>query len=574
MEYRAKSLGDALRQSVAKWGDKPAMLYPSGKEFLPISYTDLAKRVRSYCGVLRGLGLERGDRVALQSESCVEWALLDWSCQCLGICLVPIYPTLPPDQTQYIVHDSGAKVVVASNDEQAKKTQDMPGLQHLLLKGTPESLAGRAEANPDAMSETDWNAAIDQVSTDDIATFIYTSGTTGNPKGAVLAHRTFMAVCEGAMQGLPIDHRDTFLTYLPMSHVLERIAGQALPIYAGATIGYAKSLVSLASDMQIVKPTLLLCVPRFLEAMRQRILDAMEDAPPVRKKLFFAALSQGLKKSQGKFAPMAGILDGIVGKKIRERTGGRLRFFVSGGAALPAQIAEFFAAFNMTILQGYGLTETGGGNVCNHPDRNKYWTVGEPLPGLEIKIANDGEVLLRGDYVMLGYHNLPEATAEAIDQEGWFHTGDIGEMEGTHLKITDRKKDILVLGNGKNVAPQPIENKIRESEWIKEAVLFGDGSEYVYALIVPDFERIRHDMEHQGLKAPEDDEMIHLEPVKQRIKEEMSRVNKSLADFEKIKKHALIAAHFSIESGELTPTLKVKRKVIRERYADVLATLK
>jgi long-chain acyl-CoA synthetase len=276
-----------------------------------------------------------------------------------------------------------------------------------------------------------------------------------------------------------------------------------------------------------------------------------------------------VKRAQGAFAPFAGLLDKIVGKKIRERTGGRMRFFVSGGAALPPHVAEFYMAFNLTVLQGYGLTETTAATCINHPYRNRYWTVGEPLPGVEVSIASDGEILVRGPSVMLGYYHLPEETAKAIDADGWFHTGDIGEFEDKHLKITDRKKDILVLANGKNIAPQPIENKLKESAYIAEAVLFGDGNEYVYGLIIPNLERLREEFPEAG----DDEALVKNEQVRAKIKAEIDQVNRTLADFEKVKKHALLNAAFSVETGELTPSMKVKRKVVREKHADLIRSL-
>jgi len=329
--------------------------------------------------------------------------------------------------------------------------------------------------------------------------------------------------------------------------------------------------------MVTTQPTIILCVPRFLEATRDKIVDAANKYPTLRKKLFFWALDQGVKRAKGQFAPFSGILDKLVGKRVRERMGGRIRFMVSGGAALPPHVAEFYMAFRLNILQGYGLTETTAASCVNHPDpkRNKYWTVGEPLPGVEAKIAQDGEILIRGPSVMLGYYNLPEQTAEAIDPEGWFHTGDIGEYEGKNIKITDRKKDLLILANGKNVAPQQIENKLKESEFIQEAVLFGDGSEYVFGLVIPNIERVRKKLGETSEDLPKsDEELAKLDSVRSLIREEVTKVNKTLADFEKVKKHEVISATFSVESGELTPSLKVKRKVVRERFAEELSRMK
>lgn len=528
-------------------------MYPEGQGFGTLTYRELEGSVREYAAALVAWGLKRGERLALQSENCMEWALVDWACQSLGIVLVPIYPTLPADQTQYIVRDAQCAAIVSSTPEQFEKVANLDVPKKLLseLKGHPP------------MAAAEWDAEIDLAGPEDVATFIYTSGTTGNPKGAMLPHRAILHVTKFVDDNLPLNHDDTFLTFLPMSHVFERVAGQALPIYMGATVAYAKSLASLANDLVTVKPTILLCVPRFLEATMDRILDGVKKQKPLQQKLFHLALDQGTKKVEGKFAPLAGILDKLVGAKVRARTGGRIRYFVSGGAALPPHVARFYMAFGFTVLQGWGLTETAAGTCLNWPERNKYWTVGEPM-GMEVKIAEDGEILTRGPGLMLGYWNLPEETAQAIDAEGWFHTGDIGEFEGASLKITDRKKDILVLANGKNIAPQKIENQLKESPLIQEVVLFGDGHEFVYGLVVPNFERLRATLENV---TGTDEELITKPEVKAAMKAEVDKVNRTLADFEKVKKHGLLAAQFSIESGELTPSLKVRRKVVREKFA-------
>lgn len=563
----AKNLGDMLRRSCRTYAGKPAMLVPTGSEFKPITYAELWDCTLSCAAALQNLGLKRGDRVALQSENCAEWSVLDWACRVLGIVLVPIYPTLPTDQTQYIVKDSGASLVVSSTPEQAAKVAGL-GIKTILLKEGSESLTKLAESLG-ALDEGVANAEIDQTQLGDLTTIIYTSGTTGPPKGAMLDHRAIAFICEQAKFSVPFNSEDLFLSFLPMSHVFERVAGQALPISCGATVAYSKSLLTLGSDMLAVKPTVLLCVPRFLEATMDKILDGVKKQPPLRQKLFHWALGQGKAKLHGGFAPFAGLLDKLVGAKIREKTGGRIRYMVSGGAALPPHVADFYLAFGLNVLQGYGLTETTAATCVNHPDKNKPHTVGPPIEGVEVKIAADGEILVRGPSRMMGYFNLPEATAEAIDAEGWFHTGDIGEWEGKNLKITDRKKDILVLANGKNIAPQPIENKLKESPLIAEVVLFGDGNEYVYGLVIPNFDRLREEL---GSTA-EDAALAASPEAKARIKTEIDQVNRTLADFEKVKRHALLAATFTIESGELTPSMKVRRKVVREKYADALKDL-
>ncbi|MGV3618733.1 MAG: AMP-dependent synthetase/ligase [Fimbriimonas sp.] len=565
----AKSLGDVLRRTARRVPKKVALLVPDKGNFTPVTYEGMLDTVRAYAGAIRALGLKRGDRLGILSENCVEWAYADWACYSLGIVSVPIYPTLPPDQVAVIVRDSGAGIVVCGAPDQAKKLEGLEGVQGILLKGEGDTLAARA-AGPagQAMPLGELNKEIDATRPDDLATLIYTSGTTGQPKGAMMPHRAFMHVAWSAERHLPLNEGDTFLCILPMSHVYERVAGQVLPCYLGATVAYAKSIASIAGDMLKVKPTVMLCVPRFLESFRDRAMDGVGKLPPLRQKLFHLGMAQGVKKARGQFAPLAGLLDKLVMGKLRERVGGRMRYFVSGGAALAPHVAEFYMGTGLTVLQGYGLTETAGGSVVNHPERNRYWTVGEPLD-MEIDIAADGEILMKGPGLFLGYWNLPEETAKAVDDKGWFHTGDIGEWEGTNLKITDRKKDLIVLGNGKNVAPQPIENKIKASPFIEEAVLFGDGMEHCIALIVPKADAVRAEL---GLA--DDVSLSTNDAVKALIKKEMDQINKTLASYELVKRHAILDNSFSIENGELTPSLKVKRRVVREKYANRLAELK
>lgn len=561
-----KSLGALLRRSCAKWDGKTAMLMPERNGFTALSYAELYKVVERYAAALHDLGIQKGDRFVILSDNCPEWAFADWAGQTLGAIVVPIYPTLPSDQAQYIVKDCGAKLVLAGSQEQLRKVHDMQGVQAVLLKGEPgslEQLSEQAGLNPLA-----WETNIEAVQPDDVATIIYTSGTTGLPKGAMLTHRSLTWIGPAVLHTLPINDKDTFLCFLPMSHVFERVDGQILPISIGATIGFAKSLKTLASDMLAVRPTVMLCVPRFMEATREKILDGVAKQSGLHRKMFELALSQGTRRFKGQFAPLFPLTDKLVGAKVRARLGGRIRFFASGGAALPAFVAEFYGAFNVMILQGYGLTESASGVVINHPERNKYWTVGEPLPGIECKIAEDGEILLRGTAMMIGYYNLPEETAAALDSEGWFHTGDIGEWEGDHLRITDRKKDLLVLGNGKNIAPQPIENKLRASNLIQEAVVLGDGMEYCCALIVPQFEAVR-----EAAHLPPSALLSESPEARAMIKKEIDAVNKTLANFELVKKFAILDQPFSIESGEMTPTLKVRRKVVKEKYATVIRSL-
>ncbi len=570
----ARSLGDMLRLTVQTFGSKVALMIPQSKgEFKSITYDEMFAEVFRYAKALDGLGLKRGDRISLLAESCSEWALTDWAAQTLGIIVIPIYPTLPPDQAQYIANDSGSKLAITLDRRLSDKLAGIPDFACYTLRPAAGESGLLSYAEKSKLSLEEWNRRIDAIDPDDLATFIYTSGTTGQPKGAMLRHRSFVSLCVNIRESLPITDTDTFLSFLPLSHVFERFAGHILPIGVGATIAYAGSLASLASDMVKVRPTVILCVPRFLESTRAKIVDGVDKMPPIRRKLFHWALAQGLKKQRGEFAPFAGLLDKLVGAKIREKMGGRVRLLVSGGAALAPHVSEFYIAFGFTVLQGYGLTETTAATCINHPDDNRPWTVGAPIGGVEVKIAPDGEILIRGASVMEGYYHLPEATAEAIDSEGWFHSGDIGEFEGTHLKITDRKKDLLVLGNGKNVAPQPVENKLKESEYINEAVLLGDGMDSCSALIVPEFDRVKAFLKEQGIDEGDPSKMVLIDSVKGLIKGEVDRINKTLADFEKVKRHHLVGKPFTVDDGELTPSLKVRKKVVKDMYAEAIKSM-
>ena len=557
----AKSISEMLQRTVAKFPDKVARKYSVGKEHRQLTYTEFYDQVFDYARGVHALGVKKGDHVVILGESSPEWALVDWACLSLGVVTVPIYPTLPADQTQHIAADCKAVRAFVQDEKLGAK-----------LTGVPLTLLGEVGMES-GIERYEWDAMTAEVGLDDLATIIYTSGTTGQPKGAMLTHRAFVELCDGIMWTIPIDHRDTFLSFLPLSHVYERFAGHVLPVAAGATIVMTASAATISGDLQKQGVTIMTCVPRLLDAFKGRILDSVRKEPPLKQKLFELALSQGLKKSKGEFAPLFFLTDRLVGTKMRAKLGPDLRFFVSGGAALPTHVSDCLRAFGIEVLQGYGLTETCAASSLNRPENNRPWTAGEPLKGVEIKIAQDGEILIRGSGLMTGYFNMPEATAEAIDAEGWFHSGDIGEFDGPSLKITDRKKDLIVLGNGKNVAPQAVENRLKESPWINEAVVFGDGMEYCIALIVPEFERLKLWLAEQGKVVSTTQEMADAPEVKDLIKKEVDAANKQMADFERVKRHVLVGAPFTVDGGELTPSLKVRKRVVKEMYAEALKSM-
>ena len=535
------SLGAMLLRSSQQFGSRIAMTIPRNKTREELTYSALFEQVLKVAQALWQLGVRRGDRVCLFSENCAEWAWVDWACQTLGVVLVPVYPTLPAEQAAFIAEDSGAVLFIAGSDAHFERVQGAVKARLIKLLGDGESVMGLASGDS-PLTREQWLTEISLTQPSDLATIIYTSGTTGNPKGAMLENHSLVWLSRAIHASLPVDQNDTFLSWLPLAHVYERFAGHILPISCGAKIAYAQSLATLANDMVSCSPTIMLIVPRFLESVKERIEDGVKKQAPLKQKLFNLTLSEGKKRLHGGFSLLWPLLDKLVASKIRERTGGKLKFFVSGGTAMPMHIYDFFGAFGLKVLQGYGLTETCAGNCFNSPDR------------------------IKPPCVMRGYYNQPEATAAVIDADGYFHTGDIGAWDGTHLKITDRKKDILVLANGKNVAPQPIENLVRESSLIAEAVLFGDNQNYVGALIIPDLERMQRTAKEAGQVPPTADNLAENDFVRKTIKAEIDKVNQRLADYEKIKRFEVLMATFSIDTGELTPSLKVKRKVVKEKF--------
>jgi long-chain acyl-CoA synthetase len=583
----ADTLSKAFWRSVVQHGEKPALLVKREKQYRPITYTELGRRVYAFARALHELGVRKGDRVAILAENCPEWAITDWATLCLGAITVPIYPTLTAPQVSEILRDSEPKVLVVSDKKQRRKACEAvegTGLNPQMICIEPDSGSETPSFEqmlnqPGALTESELRALVDASQPDDIITFIYTSGTTGEPKGAMLTHRNLISNIEAVLELIDWRPDDVFLSFLPLSHVFERMGGHFLPIYAGLTIAYAESLFTLANDMLEVKPTLMLGVPRFYASVMDRILASVRQMPPLRQKLFYRMLEVGKVYAQcwreGRSAPLGvrlqhAVLDKLVAAKIRERVGGRLRYFVSGGAALPKEVAEFFHAFGILIIEGYGLTETSPVLTVNPPRAPRFGSVGKPIRGVEIKIAEDGEILARGPNIMLGYYKKPEATAAAIDPDGWFHTGDVGYMDKDgYLYITDRKKDILVLANGKNVAPQPIENMLKQSELIQEAVVYGDGMSAPVALIVPNIDALRAFAKQAGIEA-DGDALLNHDAIQKRFRQELERVNRELADFQRLKGFRLISKPFSIETGELTPTLKVKRRVVAEKYAHLL----
>jgi long-chain acyl-CoA synthetase len=557
---------------------------------------EAAERVRSISRALLEGDLEPGDHVAILSNTRMEWALADWACIMSGLVVVTVYPTLPADQVRYILSDSETKAIFVEDGDQLAKVlqvhdrlerlsrvfvfdppEDDHGTDHAGIRvRSLEALERAGRASPGV--EHSWADAARKVQPDDTATLIYTSGTTGEPKGVMLSHHNLFTNTIGAAMVLPISETDKVLSWLPLSHAFERLAGHYLMWYSGAEIAYAESATTVARDMIEMRPTFVVGVPRLYEKFYDAVMDAVRAGGAAKKVVFRAAKWVGDRRANRRLArkPIGRVLEGAYGvadrlvfRKLHERTGGRVRYFVSGAAPLSAEIARFFYSGGLVVLEGYGLTETSPVTNVNPPGDIRFGSVGPPLAGTEIRIADDGEILIRGPQVMKGYFGRPEATAEAITEDGWFRTGDIGELDADgYLRITDRKKNLLVTAAGKNIAPQPIEELIARSPYVEQVVLLGDRRKFPLAFVVPSFQAYKAAFPGRPFAESDMGDLAE-DPDLQRLMDDevLSRVS-SCARYERPKRILLADRQFTVEGGELTPTLKVKRRVIEERYAD------
>jgi len=542
----------------------------AGKDWRTYTVRGFEEAVRAYAGRLVHAGIVPGDRVALYCENRPEWHILDFGCQLVGAVLVPLYPTLPASVVSHIVADAGAKLLVVSGKERAqialRATADLPGVRVVGLDRTlglePFADLAVAPALPAHRPHAD-----------DLASLIYTSGTTGEPKGVMLTHRNFMSQVTSILPLYPITEKDEVMSFLPLSHVFQRILDYIF-LYAGCRITYVEAVEKAGPMLPIVRPTIMASVPRVYERAYVQIMSRVLKEPRLAR-LFEWATGVGRQVREAEWAgrrppilarAQYGVAKRLVFRKVLERFGGRLRFTVSGGAPLARKIAEFFDIVGLPVLNGYGLTESAPVIAVNRLEANRIGSVGVAPPDVEIRIAPDGEVLARGPNIMRGYWNKPEATAEAIDTEGWLHTGDIGRLEEGYLYITDRKKEILVTGGGKNVAPQPIETQLATSPYIAQAVAIGDNFPYVTALITPNIESLRAYFEEHKVGDGEADGIASHPTTEALIAQAVKDVNAQLPSYERVRRFTVLPMEFTVESGEITPTLKLKRKVIAQRY--------
>jgi len=564
-------------------------------QFVDLSSRELFEQIRDLSLGLEALGVEPGDRVAILSDSCPDWMITDLATLTAGAVTVPVYATLPAGQVGHILADSGARVVVAADETQVAKIREerhrLPALETIVvmnqaLGGTGQDTRTLREVvdtgHRRLMTENGLGRLFKErsqaIEPDTLATIIYTSGTTGRPKGVMLSHRNIVSNILSVDQFISISDDDVALSFLPLSHAFERMAVY-LYLYKGATIAFGEAIETLGRDMQRVRPTVMTGVPRVYEKLRARIVDTVAEASRVRQTLFAWAVSVGHAAAGARLvgrksglltrlqAPLA---ERLVLSKIRARTGGRLRFVVSGGAPLGRHVAEFLFAIGVPVLEGYGLTETSPVLTAMTLKAVRLGTVGRALSGVELRTAADGEILVRGPNVMIGYYNNPEATAE-IMMDGWFHTGDIGKIDTDgYLAITDRKKELLVTAGGENVAPQSIESLLKRDPVVAEAILIGDRRRFISVLLVPDFINLAQRLAVEGLSMGSPEELVTREDVRALFAPIVDQVNSELASYEQVKQFALLPVEFSVTSGELTPTLKVKRRVVAERWKDVV----
>jgi len=562
---------------VAEKCRKPDAFKVKGSEWVNVSTEEFLLRVEELSLALMGLGVKPGDRIAIMSENRLEWAIADYAVLSVGAITVPIYPTLSPPQVEVLLLDSEPELIFVSTAELSGKLLSIRHRlpTHYLVAFEPS--AGNAEImtletlyemGQQSMEHCpgEFRRKACTVGCDDVATIIYTSGTTGVPKGAMLTHRNLISNVLATSQRLPILSSDVNLSFLPLSHIFQRHVDYA-SFYAGSTIAYAGSIGSVVEDMAAVRPTFAAGVPRFFEKMYGRVLAQISRGPAIRRAIFNKALQIGRAQVRtGKKTLAYCVADRMVFGAIRERLGGRFRFFISGGAALDKGVAEFLWAVGLPVYEGYGLTETSPVITLNGPAAARIGSVGRVVGDQKVQIAEDGEILVRGPNVMKGYYRMPEESAEALEG-GWFHTGDIGEIDPDgFLRITDRKKDLIVTSSGKNVAPQPIENRLKLIPYFENVVLVGDRRKFIAALIAPNYAALATYARQHGIAFKTHAELIQKPEIYDLAMNEIQRHTQDLSEFEKIKKLAFLDNEFSIDGGELTPTLKVRRFTIERKY--------
>lgn len=570
--------------------------YKIDGKYVGITYDELFEKVEFFAHGLKSIGVNHGDKIAILSENRPEWPIADLASLAIGAIDVPIFPTLTAKQVEYILLNGDVSVVVISNSFQLNKIlrikDNLKGVRNVLSMNPIQATSdrwvldyakiyelGKRERDNHRGEFSKW---LFEAKPSDLATIIYTSGTTGEPKGVMLTHGNFVSNMKSALDHIPINQDDKLLSFLPISHSFERMAGYYTALCTGATVSYAESIETVAQNLIEEKPTIVTTVPRLFERIHAQVIKSVESGSPTKRRIFYWALNVGKRyvadRKRGFVGPVLRtyytIANRLVFSKLKARTGGRIKFFVSGGAALSRELGEFFEAMGIMIVEGYGMTECSPVISANRLDDYKFGTVGKPLSRVQVKIADDGEILTRGQHVMLGYYKDKEASGEAIDNDGWLSTGDIGHFDSDgFLVITDRKKHLFVNSGGKNIAPQPIESLLQQSKFIDQIVLIGDKRRFNTALIVPDFDVLEEFAKDHRISFSDPNDLIASEKIYEAIQKDVNELQKDLAKYEQVRRFKLLSTPFTIEGGDLTPTLKVKRKVVEQRYSDVIESM-
>lgn len=577
----------------SRYGGKCALKANYKGRYCDITWFEFERKVKTLAYGLLSLGLKAGDKVAILSENRPEWAYSDLALLSIGCVDVPIYATDVPKHAAYILSHSEARAVIVSNQEQLEKilsvSGQFPDLKIVIIDHSAdlkengvlafESLMKTGEENAGKL-RLEFESRMQSALKGDLASIIYTSGTTGEPKGVCLTHENFLSNCRSCLELLPLGEGDINLSFLPLSHVFERMASYYFTIFIGGTIAYAENFDAIARNLREIRPTYACAAPRFYEKMQINIMNSVAKSPVLKQKLFKWALRVSGrfadKKLNGLDAAFSVWIEYQLAKffvlsGVRRALGGRVKFFISGGAPLSKEVGEFLYSLGIMVLEGYGLTETSPVVSCNTLKALKFGSVGKPVKDVEVEIASDGEILVKGPSVMKGYYKREEETRRVIDKEGWLHTGDIGfiDAEGI-LHITDRKKDIIITAGGKNIAPQSIENMLKADSYIGEVILHGDRRPYLTALIVPDFNALKGFALRQGIPYVRAEELVSHPRVYDFFTKRIEEKQKDMANYEKIKKFVLLDRELTIEEDEITPTLKVRRRGIAEKYKEIL----
>jgi len=583
---------------VERSGDRPAHQFKQSADWKTITWREVGDVVREVALGLLALGRGKGDAVALLSTSRAEWVQADFAIFSAGCVTVPVYPTYPPDLIAYVVNDSGAKTIIVEDPGQLSKVLEArdktPGLEQIVvITGydapqppkmimTWETLRRRGRDSVDAHRST-LAERVASTRPTDLATIVYTSGTTGPPKGVMQTHGNHIAAVTASKQATPVEEGWVHLLFLPLAHSFARLES-FLGVAHGLTTAFAENLDKVGENLKETRPHFICSVPRVFEKVYGKILAGVEAGSPAKRKIFGWAVSVGrdVSRHQQRGQPVPATLElkrklahRLVFSKLHAALGGRLQWAVSGGAPLSRDIAEFFHAAGILLLEGYGLTETCPALTFNRPDRFKFGSVGQTLPGVQLRIAADGEILARGPNIAtLGYFKQPEATREVFDLDGWFHTGDIGTIDGDgFLVITDRKKDLIVTAGGMNIAPQNIENLLKADPFISQVMIYGDRRPYPVALITVNPEELSKFAREQGILTSEAAAIVKHPKVVERVGRTVEEKNTQLQSYAKIKRFTVLATDFTLDGGELTPTLKVKRRVVSQKYKDAIEEL-